>query len=90
MIRLVMFTQSFCIPCKQLKPQVTTAIEHLSEYRISLEEWDVENNWNLAKQYNVKSTPTLIIVDDNNNELYRFTSKKVLGIINEIKSYVKQ
>lgn len=84
MNKVVIFTQSFCQPCKQLKPHLATACEKLD---IELEEWDVEHNWDLAEEFNVLSTPTVIVMDYRNNAIKYINGRTVVSLLKELEPY---
>jgi thioredoxin-like negative regulator of GroEL len=45
---------------------------------IEVEEVDIDDNIMMAQQFNVRSVPTLVIVDEQENEL-----KRHVGLLNE-------
>lgn len=66
MKKILYFTAVWCGPCKMMAPTIT---ELLSEgYLIT--KIDVDSNKELAIQYNIKSIPTFVLVE-NDNEILR-------------------
>ncbi len=68
--RLVDLGSVTCIPCKMMAP----ILEELKkEYagRMSVEFYDVVQNPNVAKKYNMKLMPTQIFFDASGQELFR-------------------
>jgi thioredoxin 1 len=66
MKKILYFTAMWCGPCKMMAP---TIAELLSEgYLIT--KIDVDSNKELAIQYNIKSIPTFVLVE-NDNEILR-------------------
>jgi len=57
---LVDFTTILCRPCKMLDPVVKKLGKHW-EGQVKIVKLDVDNNQNIAMQYNVMSVPTLIL-----------------------------
>ena len=54
------FNAKWCGPCKQMKPH----IEELISEGYSIQEIDVDEQPELAKEFNVRGVPTLMIYDD--------------------------
>ncbi len=61
------FTATWCGPCKAFKPIMT---EIMNEGH-SIQFVDVDQNRDLAQQYNVQSVPTTVI-EENGVEVHRF------------------
>jgi len=55
--KLLIFTASWCAPCRMLKQQ-------LQGCSIPIELIDVEENPELANTYNVRSVPTIWVLDE--------------------------
>lgn len=64
MKKVLYFTASWCNPCKKVRPIVEELTAELDNVIINIV--DVDNNIDLAKQYNVTSIPTFILL---NNEI---------------------
>ena len=69
---LVMFSASWCPPCNMMKSDVfpTTGVQ------TALKQWipvyvDVDENKPVARQYNIDSMPTFVLLDPAGNELVR-------------------
>ena len=56
-MKLLKFSASWCQPCKML----TTIIDNI----------DIDEQSELAQQYNIRGVPTLILIDDVGNEVKR-------------------
>lgn len=85
-MKIVVFEQEkTCAPCKRLKPQITSVAEKLD---ISLEFWEVSNNWNLCLEYEVKSTPTVFLMDEDNNVLEEIYERSAVPLLREVRNYV--
>lgn len=82
MNKLVMFVQPNCVPCRQLKPIVE---QHAKDLNIPLEYWDVSEDWDLAVQYNVKSTPMLFQMDRSNVALTTVSQRTSVLLKRELK-----
>jgi thioredoxin 1 len=61
-IKLLLFTASWCQPCKAVKPIVQELAE---EYRLPYEEIDVDRDSTLPRLYGVMGVPTLVFLHGN-------------------------
>ena len=69
-MKILKFSSATCMPCKQL----AKIIDGLDENVKSLfEEYASENDITKFMEFNVRSVPTLIAVDESGNELRRST-----------------
>lgn len=80
-MKLVKYGAPWCGPCK--------ALDHLFETAnldIEIELVDIDHNVQLAQDNNIRSIPTVVLIDDKGKEVNRFT-----GLINfdELKEFVK-
>ena len=86
MKKVVMFTQTTCGPCKQLKPHLKAATDQLN---MQLEEVNVQDDWDLAVKNGVKSTPTVVVVEDD-KQLTTVGARTTLALIKELEPYAEQ
>jgi thiol-disulfide isomerase/thioredoxin len=64
-MKIVMFSQTWCGPCRQLKPHLEAAAKQLG-YDVNVVELDkVDNADELIDEYNIGYTPTVIIEHDD-------------------------
>jgi thioredoxin 1 len=70
-MKILYFSAAWCGPCRTLAP----IMESISD-KIEYEKIDVDQNQDLSVKYNVRSIPTLVLVDDAGNELRRLTGAK--------------
>ena len=69
-MKILKFSSATCMPCKQM----AKVIDELDDDTKSLfEEYTSENDITKFMQFNVRSVPTLIAVDELGNELRRST-----------------
>ena len=67
-MKILKFSSATCMPCKQM----AKVIDELDDDTKSLfEEYTSENDITKFMQFNVRSVPTLVAVDDSGNELRR-------------------
>ena len=62
------FNAKWCGPCKQMKPH----IDELISEGYSIQEIDVDDQPELAKEFNVRGVPTLVV---NGNSLVGYRDK---------------
>lgn len=63
-MKVLKFQASWCQPCKMLGRVIEDAKEQI---KLPIEEVDIDENMELAKKYNVRGVPMLVVVDDNDN-----------------------
>ena len=67
-MKILKFSSATCMPCKQM----AKVIDELDDDTKSLfEEYTSENDITKFMEFNVRSVPTLIVVDELGNELRR-------------------
>tara|TARA_B100000886_G_scaffold305801_1_gene237780 strand:+ start:318 stop:632 length:315 start_codon:yes stop_codon:yes gene_type:complete len=62
---LVDFYADWCGPCRMLSPIIESVADSLSG-QINVVKVDVDKSPNLARRFNVKGIPTLLVVKDGN------------------------
>ena len=76
-MQILDFYATWCKPCKVIEP----VLQDLStELNLPLRKINVEDERPLFNKYNVKTVPTIILQDENGNEVGRHT-----GMITESK-----
>ena len=68
-VKLLDFYADWCGPCKTQDPILEEFVE---ETGIELEKIDIDDNQTRAGEYDVRSIPTLIMIDENGEEVDRF------------------
>lgn len=69
-MKILKFSSATCMPCKQLA-KIIDGLDH--EVKSLFEEYTSENDITKFMEFNVRSVPTLIVVDELGNELRRST-----------------
>ena len=72
-MKILKFFADWCQPCKAL----SMVIEGL-ELPYPIENVDIDQNIDAAKRYNVRTVPTVVLVNDSGDEVKRFS-----GIVNK-------
>lgn len=83
-MNILKFFGSWCNPCKALSKSLEDAgIEHQSI--------DVDENAELTEKYNVRSVPTIVVLDKDDNEVGRFvgprTKEQLLEELNKYRTF---
>jgi|TARA_R110000744_G_scaffold311782_1_gene419214 thioredoxin 1 len=71
MSKIIYFTAPWCGPCRALGP----VMDKLS-LTIPVHKVNIDNDTEKSTAYSVRNVPTLIKVDDNNNEIKRMVGNK--------------
>lgn len=79
MIEVKKFEASWCAPCKALKPIFENVASKYNDVNFSYV--DVDEQFELAAKYSVRSVPT-VIIERNGKEVQRFS-----GVLSEL-SYI--
>ena len=74
-MKALKFSASWCGPCKSLSKVIETAGDKLP---VEIEEVDIDTTGSRSAEYNIRSVPTMVLLDDSGNELKRY-----VGSMNE-------
>ena len=77
MKRILRFTASWCGPCKALSMNLETA-----DIKMPIEVVDIDVHDDLAKEYGIRSVPTLVMLDEN-IEVKRMIGSKTVKELQE-------
>ena len=70
MPKILRFTAPWCGPCKVIAPVLNRLAEELS---LDVQEIDVDKDPTLMLQYHIKSIPTVVILDRDEQEMGRMS-----------------
>ena len=85
MIKILKFESDSCPQCKALSATLERIIK---EYKIDMKSIDIEedNNQDLIRKYNIRSIPTLIFLNED-QEYNRLVGNQSYATINKIINY---
>ena len=64
---IIKLSMTSCIPCQQLKPIFEDVVGNLTDIKVV--EIDVEEHPEVARNYQVRGVPSVIVTDENDNIL---------------------
>jgi thioredoxin 1 len=67
-MKVLKFEASWCQPCKMMSKVIAEAKDKIT---VQIDPVDIDDNQELAKQYNIRGVPTLVVVDDSGAEVKR-------------------
>lgn len=73
-MKIVDFYADWCGPCKAMKPTLDSMIEK----GFPIEKVNVDENREIAAQYGIRSIPTILFIDENDNAV-----DKLVGVVSE-------
>ena len=76
-MKILKFYADWCGPCKALTQVIKNAGDKIT---LPVQEVNIDENIAYSVDFNVRSVPTLIVVDENENEI-----KRHVGLMNEEK-----
>ncbi|ADI73005.1 Thioredoxin domain protein [Methanohalobium evestigatum Z-7303] len=76
---LLDFSATWCGPCKMQKPIIDDLKEKYGD-QVDIKEVDVDENGEMARNYNVMAVPTIVIEKDG-EEVKRFTGLKQADVL---------
>ena len=78
MNKLLVFSATWCGPCKAFKPTLLELDQDRLEYI------DIDELPEIREDYNVQSVPTVILVDEDGDELARLVGGQTLSKLQEL------
>ena len=68
-VNLLYFSAGWCAPCRQLKPVIDSIETDYADYDLVVERYDVDEDQLVAKEWFIRSVPTVVIVADGEEHL---------------------
>jgi thioredoxin len=88
MLTVKKFSASWCGPCKVLAPIINEVKTQFSN--VKFEDYDVDEAYNEATKYSIRSVPT-VIIEKNGKEVGRFVGvQSKLAYVNLINEQILQ
>jgi thioredoxin 1 len=81
MKKVVMFSASWCNPCKQAKPVFNALAETRKD--LHFEVVDIDENRDMASDYNITGVPTFMIIE-NDEEVKRLVGAQNVVRVKEL------
>jgi len=72
MSKILYFSAAWCGPCKALGPTV----QLLQTQGLNIQKIDVDQDTTSSTQYNIRSVPTLVKIDNSGNEVGRLVGNQ--------------
>jgi thioredoxin 1 len=66
-MKYLYFSAPWCGPCKQLAPKMELVAE-----TVTVEKILVDSDTETTEKYGIRNVPTVVLIDENENEIERF------------------
>lgn len=87
--KIIKIGTKWCGPCKSLSPIFDKVSKNSSFDDIEFDVIDAEENADFSEKYEIRTVPTILFMDENDNEVKRsmgsMTEKQLIDLINAIK-----
>lgn len=70
-MKVLKFSATWCGPCKMLQATIDSI-----HPPVDIQNVDIEEDFEVARQYNIRGVPTLVMLDDSGNEIKRVSGTK--------------
>ena len=74
-MKIKKFYAEWCGPCKGLTMVINGALEKTD---VTIENIDIDEKQDIAIEYGVRGVPTMIMIDENNNQVKRMVGMQSL------------
>lgn len=72
-MKILDFYAEWCGPCKSLAPIIEKVTNDMN---VELEKVNIEEDDELCSKYGIRNIPTVVMIDENGNEMKRFSGSK--------------
>ena len=76
-MKLLKFYATWCGPCKGLTKVIENAGDKIT---VPVEEIDIDQNMDMARKFNIRSVPVMVLTDDSGTEI-----RRQIGMVDEKK-----
>ncbi len=87
---LLEFSATWCGPCKVLEPMLHEIAERLTDEKFAVAMVNVDNNPDLALEYDVMNVPTMVFLKDGETVDMEVNVPKKADLENRIDKFLKQ
>jgi thioredoxin 1 len=77
-MKIVSFSGEWCQPCKRFAPVFEKVKKEYETKSLEFIKLDVETDYEITSEYNIKGIPCTLLLDNDGNEV-----KRLLGSVNE-------
>jgi thiol-disulfide isomerase/thioredoxin len=85
-MKILVFEQDNCGWCTRLHPHITRFAE---DNDIPLEFVDITDKWEIAEEYKFRSTPTVVIIDEEMIvKKLSIDDKGIAGILSRVRNFI--
>lgn len=88
-VTVIDFYADWCGPCRQIRPDFER-LEHEYAGELNFTSVNIDDNPDVADQYNIMCIPTFVFVDASGRELDRIEGASVEMLTEKVKKYAKQ
>lgn len=81
-MKLLTFGSDWCSGCKSLKSSLKNLL-------IETEDFDIDLHSQTFKKYEVKTLPTMVLLDNNGFEIQRLTGSQTLATLQQLKERIE-
>lgn len=68
---VVQFSSAFCQPCRATRRTVRAVVDDMAATGVAIIDVDADENLDVARAWNISSTPTLVFLDADGCEVHR-------------------